>query len=190
MLDRILNNRFKKNLQKGFTIIEVMIVLAIAGLILVVVLIAVPQLQRNQRNEARRSILARISTEVSNYSGNNNGQLPKADTTSGDKAFGTPLSSAGFFTRYLKCSSTAGVANCEININDPRTGFPVGTGENGNSNKVAFMTNALGDGEGDLYYGTGYVCDGELPTSTGATSRNFAIAIRFEGGASYCLDNQ
>jgi prepilin-type N-terminal cleavage/methylation domain-containing protein len=37
----------------GFTIIEVMIVLAIAGLIMLVVFLAVPSLQRNSRNEPR-----------------------------------------------------------------------------------------------------------------------------------------
>lgn len=60
---------------RGFTIIEVLIVLAIAGLILVIVLIAVPQLQRNQRNEARKNDAARVATSVSNWVANNNGQV-------------------------------------------------------------------------------------------------------------------
>ena len=71
----MLNNLFKKKREEGFTIIEVLIVLAIAGLILVIVLIAVPQLQRNQRNEARRADAARVGTSVSNWSANNNGQV-------------------------------------------------------------------------------------------------------------------
>ncbi|MDQ3065292.1 MAG: prepilin-type N-terminal cleavage/methylation domain-containing protein, partial [bacterium] len=41
MLSRIKNNN------KGFTIIEVLIVLAIAGLIMLIVFLAVPALQRN-----------------------------------------------------------------------------------------------------------------------------------------------
>jgi prepilin-type N-terminal cleavage/methylation domain-containing protein len=36
-----------KNNKKGFTIIEVLIVLAIAGVIMVIVFLAVPALQRN-----------------------------------------------------------------------------------------------------------------------------------------------
>jgi prepilin-type N-terminal cleavage/methylation domain-containing protein len=40
---------------KGFTIIELMIVLAIAGLIILIVLLAVPALQRNSRNTARKT---------------------------------------------------------------------------------------------------------------------------------------
>jgi prepilin-type N-terminal cleavage/methylation domain-containing protein len=40
----------KKINQKGFSIIEVLIVLAIAGLIMLIVFLAVPALQRNSRN--------------------------------------------------------------------------------------------------------------------------------------------
>ncbi len=40
----------KKSNQKGFSIIEVLIVLAIAGLIMLIVFLAVPALQRNARN--------------------------------------------------------------------------------------------------------------------------------------------
>ena len=48
----MLQNLKKRN--QGFTIIEVMIVLAIAGLIMLIVFLAVPALQRNQRNTARK----------------------------------------------------------------------------------------------------------------------------------------
>ena len=41
-----------KQKEKGFTIIEVVLVLAIAGLIFLMVFIALPQLQRSQRNPA------------------------------------------------------------------------------------------------------------------------------------------
>lgn len=188
----MLKNLLKKK-EQGFTIIEVMIVLAIAGLIIVVVLIAVPQLQRNQRNEARRSILGRISSEINNYAGNNNGRLPVANTAAGPRNLGNPRSDEGFFGRYLDCQSASGsgaVANCGIDINDPRTSFPVGTGQDGVSTEIATTGTEPGDEQGDLYYRTGVICDGELATTTGATARNFALIIRFEGGASYCLDNQ
>ena len=59
--------------QKGFTIIEVMIVLAIAGLIILIVLLAVPALKRNGRNTALKndvgSVTGGISTAVSNNDG-------------------------------------------------------------------------------------------------------------------------
>lgn len=67
-------NRLKTlNKQKGFTIIEVIIVLAIAGLILLVVFLALPALQRNQRNTSKRSDVGRVGSAVTEYISSNNG---------------------------------------------------------------------------------------------------------------------
>jgi prepilin-type N-terminal cleavage/methylation domain-containing protein len=49
---------------KGFTIIEVLIVLAVVGLIIVIVFMAVPALQRNSRNNARNNDATRIAAAV------------------------------------------------------------------------------------------------------------------------------
>jgi prepilin-type N-terminal cleavage/methylation domain-containing protein len=194
-----------KKTEKGFTIIEVMIVLAIAGLILVVVLIAVPQLQRNQRNEARRSLAGRIVTEINNFGGNNNGTYPVANTASAVANFGTASTATGFMNRYMGCTQPGGVAACTTNINDPQTSFPVGTGLAGtattNTTTAAISGGALaevgaGTGDavspgataGDIYYATGALCNGE--SAVVANARNFAFIIRLEGGAGYCLDNR
>ncbi len=69
-----MKNKLKN--QRGFTIIEVLIVLAIAGLILLIVFLAVPALQRNQRNTGRKQDAARFGTAVNNYVSNNSGKLP------------------------------------------------------------------------------------------------------------------
>jgi len=69
-------NRLKKNNEKGFTIIEVMIVLAIAGLIILIVFLAVPALQRSSRNTSRRTDASRLSSAANNFVTNNNGQVP------------------------------------------------------------------------------------------------------------------
>lgn len=61
---------------RGFTIIEVLIVLAIAGLILLIVFLAVPALQRNSRNTAIRSDAGNILSGVNEFVSNNNGILP------------------------------------------------------------------------------------------------------------------
>jgi prepilin-type N-terminal cleavage/methylation domain-containing protein len=74
-----MKNTFNK-IQKGFTIIEVMIVLAIAGLIIAVVIVAVPQLQRNQRNSARQADVSRVGTSVQNWVSNNGGKVFDAGT--------------------------------------------------------------------------------------------------------------
>lgn len=72
----------KQRNDSGFTIIEVMIVLAIAGLILLIVFLAVPALQRSSRNTNRKNDASRLSTSVSDFVSNNNGMLPGASNAS------------------------------------------------------------------------------------------------------------
>ena len=62
--------------QKGFTIIEVMIVLAIAGLIILIVFLAVPALQRNSRNTQRKNDVSNLLAAVNEFTSNNSGALP------------------------------------------------------------------------------------------------------------------
>jgi prepilin-type N-terminal cleavage/methylation domain-containing protein len=62
--------------QKGFTIIEVLIVLAIAGLILLIVFLAVPALQRNSRNTQRKSDVSALLGATNEYIANHQGQIP------------------------------------------------------------------------------------------------------------------
>ncbi len=61
--------------KKGFTIIEVVLVLAIAGLIFLMVFIALPALQRSQRNTQRRDDYSMLVTAVNSYMASNNGKL-------------------------------------------------------------------------------------------------------------------
>lgn len=75
MLSKLRNS--KK--EQGFTIIEVLIVLAIAGLILLIVFLAVPALQRNSRNTQRKDDIARIGSAVQEYVNNNNGTSTLTD---------------------------------------------------------------------------------------------------------------
>lgn len=61
--------------KEGFTIIEVVLVLAIAGLIFLMVFIALPALQRSQRNTQRRDDYSMLVTAVNSYMASNNGKL-------------------------------------------------------------------------------------------------------------------
>jgi prepilin-type N-terminal cleavage/methylation domain-containing protein len=70
-----MNYQLKRN-KKGFTIIEVMIVLAIAGLIMAIVFLAVPALQRNAHNNSRRSDASHLAGLVNEYAANHAGALP------------------------------------------------------------------------------------------------------------------
>ncbi len=65
-----------QNKTKGFTIIEVVLVLAIAGLIFLMVFLALPALQRNQRDQQRTGDLGRLISAVQSYKSNNQGKRP------------------------------------------------------------------------------------------------------------------
>lgn len=93
--------------KKGFTIIEVVLVLAIAGLIFLMVFIALPALQRGQRNTQREEDLARFLTAVNDYASNNSGRTP----------FNNPGANIdNFVTRYIDstCTNLGG-----LSFNDP-----------------------------------------------------------------------
>ncbi len=148
----------------GFTIIEVMIVLAIAGLIMAIVFVAIPQLQRNTRNTTRRDVIGRVKTELDNYATNNNGKYPTANnnTQTGFAAGG------GFPTRYLS----------NVSYNDPSTGA---------SMVLAAWTSDAALVQGTLSYATGRTCNDEA--SQAANARNYILMTKLEGGAIYCVDN-
>lgn len=65
----------KKRIE-GFTIVEVMIVLAIAGMIILVVLLAIPALQRNSRNTTIKNDASAVAAAINEFSGANNGKMP------------------------------------------------------------------------------------------------------------------
>jgi len=66
----------KKSNQKGFTIIEVLIVLAIAGLIMLIVFLAVPALQRNSRNTQIKNDAQLLAGGAGDHRANYNGTTP------------------------------------------------------------------------------------------------------------------
>ena len=80
---------------QGFTIIEVMIVLAIAGLILLIVFLAVPALQRSSRNTQRKTDVSAVLAAVDDYENNNGGALPTTGAGSGFSVSGGTLTISG-----------------------------------------------------------------------------------------------
>lgn len=76
MLSKLKKLQAEQQSSKGFTIIEVMIVLAIAGLIILIVFLAVPALQRNSRNTQRKNDISGLLAAVNEYTTNNSGALP------------------------------------------------------------------------------------------------------------------
>ena len=62
--------------ETGFTIVEIMIVLAIAGLILLIVFLAIPALQRSSRNNQRKQDVQTILEALSHWELQNSGNVP------------------------------------------------------------------------------------------------------------------
>jgi len=92
-------HKVKNRKEEGFTIIEVLIVLAIAGLILLIVFLAVPALQRNARNTTKRSDASKALGAVGEFVANNNGTVPATAnlatlTSSANLSNGTTLNAA------------------------------------------------------------------------------------------------
>ena len=74
--------------QKGFTIIEVVLVLAIAALIFLMVFIALPALQANQRDTQRKADASLAASAITNY-------------TSGERKNFTSTTTASALQKYL-----------------------------------------------------------------------------------------
>lgn len=155
--------------QKGFTIIEVVLVLAIAGLIFLMVFIALPALQRNQRDTQRRTDLSRVQTAIQNYQTNNRNRLP-----SDDELTDARTASASFITRYL----TAGGDT----FDDPNGAPYVFKAATSGASVPATFT------AGDIYFTKGATCDGES-LNTGAGSGKIAFQYKLEGGGVHCVSN-
>lgn len=149
--------------QKGFTIIEVVLVLAIAGLIFLMVFIALPALQRGQRDGQRRDDVSRFISQLTSYSTNNRGAIPNVGGIS------------SFATSYLK--SGAG------EFNDPKSGDPyVIRGFSGATN------GSTSPAEGQIFYHYQAKCSGENAVTGG--SREAAVRVQLESGGTYCQSSK
>jgi len=146
-----------KKRTEGFTIIEVLIVLAIAGLILLIVFLAVPALQRNSRNTQRKNDVSALLGAVSEYSNNNGGSLPGAVTVSGNTAY---------FCASGTCDSTNG------------TPAKIGFYTEGN---VSISTSSSGAADKDkVQILKGFTCNGNSPAS--GSGRSLAALYAVEPG--------
>ena len=156
----------------GFTIIEVVLVLAIAGLIFLMVFIALPTLQRNQRDTQRRSDVARLKSQIVQFQTNNKGNVPTQATAAGCPT-GTGKTIGDFIVKYVDGNNFAD---------------PDGTVYTDSSRCLASSTAPTTKGQ--WRYATGQICDGENITSTGAGTRDYAIQKKLEGSGTHCVDSR
>ena len=173
--------------KRGFTIIEVVLVLAIAGLIFLMVFLALPNLQRSQRDTQRRDDLARLQTAITNYQSNNRGKLPGTDSKDAKSALSAY---EGFIGNYLRVNNdtfddpdgnqyTIG----SVCVNYTGSGSGECEDKTQNSSLNTFEAN-----EHHIYIYQNATCDGEkVVKSTG--TRKVAFLYKLEGGGWYCGNN-
>ncbi|MBR2855425.1 type II secretion system protein [Candidatus Saccharibacteria bacterium] len=162
--------------KKGFTIIEVVLVLAIAGLIFLMVFVALPALQRSQRDTQRRDDMARLITAVQNYMSNNRNRVP---TTFAASADGKP---SDFVNNYLLTNGDT--------FSDPSTGATY-TFESSTTNCTSANDGcpqgSTNDDMGIIHVYTNATCDGESPKYINGANR-LAFTINLEGAGIYCTN--
>lgn len=94
----------------GFTIVETIIVLAVAGLMLSITLLAVPVLQRNSRNNQAKQEIAKILDAISRYELNHSGNYPLSTAT---------LISEGYYKATIYPASDISIASVGAGQPDP-----------------------------------------------------------------------
>ena len=96
-------NKNQNSTKKGFTIIEVVLVLAIAGLIFLMVFLALPALQRSQRDTQQKQDVAMVVTALHNWKANNQGRGYAAlgDSKSEENTTGTDYDKENNLSRRI-----------------------------------------------------------------------------------------
>lgn len=190
--------------KRGFTIIEVVLVLAIAGLIFLMVFLALPALQRSQRDTQRRSAYSEFLTQVSNYQSNNRGRLPATTVSAWED----------FISAYLRPTE-----NCVIDeesTSGDEDAVPTYTGSDCVNELPSTFLDPVGqpyyikevydfsdptvdeetgkkvlnwkDNQYQIYVYNKATCEGENAIVSDG-NRNIAIRVKLEGGGTYCGNN-
>lgn len=159
-----MNTTMKK--QEGFTIIEVVLVLAIAALIMLMVFVALPALQRSQRDQQREQDVSRLSAAITQHKSRNNGNIPG---TTGQPSW------SDFFSTNMKGSTNE--------FNDP-TGDSYTADTSLNSSKQQPPAWSQAESR-KIYMYTNATCNGENVTA-GGSSRSAVMVRSMEGGGFIC----
>lgn len=160
--------------EKGFTIIEVVLVLAIAGLIFLMVFIALPALQRSQRDTQRKDDLSRVITAIASYSSINRNALP-AFNDSFVSQYLTPTESDTFIDPSGK--NTAQLASTTTYQFVSSATTPLAGKFDASSTQNV------------IYYSSGYTCGATGDSIVAAGNRKVALRMYLEGGGVNCMSN-
>ena len=115
-----MSNQLIKNLKakQGFTLIEVVIVLAIAALIITVVLQAVTSAQRSSRDNNRKQEAGRVVAMLEQYASNNNGVYPVGGSVqSALTNYDSTLVGKYTFNSFAYSSPPTALTGCPATVN-------------------------------------------------------------------------
>jgi prepilin-type N-terminal cleavage/methylation domain-containing protein len=185
--------------KKGFTIIEVALVLAIAGLIFMMVFITLPQVWRTQRDTQRRDDMLTFVQRLKNFQTNNNrGALPSKNSSAPTISFTrsdatnpaiTPATDRtswkAFYRDFFDDSfmDPTGepykivVTKCTASAS--RFDLPCDVKEASAVNDAEFPNDYK------IYVVEGAKCNGEKAYGA-ANTRKVAVMYKLEGGGVYC----
>ena len=193
---------------RGFTIIEVALVLAIAGLIFLMVFVALPALQRQQRDTRRRESITELVSQVKKYQSNNRGALPRASGSSetdlggnetvvyGNDSYNAASADGTNWVNFYKAYLGDNFVDPDGNNYALRV-EPCGMSVDQNCAEATAGTNSLGDIYDSLfpftYNGNKYTiliitqatCYGDQAMGT-ANPRKIAVLYKMEGAGVYC----
>ena len=187
---------------RGFTIIEVALVIAIAGLIFLMVFVALPGLRASQRDAERREDVVMFLENVKKYQTNNRGALPGADEVATLDRGNTvsvewpvndsvkDTSWAGFYKKYLgtdfvdpngeyyKLLVTACDSQADIDCVNETTSKNM---------KLNSIYSSTFPNDYTMYVVTQAACMGDRAVGT-SNPRKLAVLYKLEGAGIYCAN--
>lgn len=188
-----------KNITKqGFTIIEVVLVLAIAGLIFLMVFVAFPALQRNQRDARRQQDMSLMVSAVEQYRINHDKTIyesvknttvqcyPASSNAAVEKAVFNPSTYSGsnkaceFIANYL--NSNTSTVNEFKDPNGLAYGVTLAKIKNSGNYNTSSLTPEM------FYIYRKGKCSGE-GVAVSANANDYAVLLKLESGSNICRDN-
>ena len=176
----------------GFTMIEVALVLALAGLIFLMTFIALPALQRTERDAERREKVYKLVEQIKKYQTNNRGALPVDGTSAsygGDASTYANIDNwQSFYNQYLGKSFhdphgrnfVLQILNCggDVANSDCRDAASV----------IEGIVNTDFPNNYNMYVVKQAKCAGDSTKGVVASSnpRRFAVLYKLEVGGIYC----
>lgn len=183
---------------RGFTIIEVSLVIAIAGLIFLMVFVALPALQRQSRDTRRRESVMSLISSVKKFQSNNRGALPSQDSSNSDTAWydpSVPKDGTGwknFYAAYLGDSfvdpdgENYALRIEDCGVNKPDTECSAESLKNGSNNVYdTSFPFTVGGHKYTMLIVKQATCQGDRAVAT-ANPRKIAVLYRLEGAGTYC----